>query len=112
MRELEENTPTARHSTGVAADSLGAGVLGTLRIFLSEGLRRPRENKSRGRRPAGRIVALAARSSSRAVTRSHVLISPGSGAVARGVMQLTCSAISNPGRQGGDQPMSLAPEPR
>jgi len=28
------------------------------------------------------------------------------------VMKLTCSAISNPGRQGGEKPMSLAPEVR
>ncbi|GAA4546172.1 hypothetical protein GCM10023192_60170 [Amycolatopsis samaneae] len=99
----------ADHSTGVAA--VPGGVV-TLGFPGAEALRRPRENESRERRRNREDFAVITPASLRAVTGSHPSTSPGSGAVVTAVMKLTCSAISNPRRQGGDQPMSLAPEVR
>ena len=73
-------------------------------------LGRPRETERRALGRPVRDFALGTGVSLRGVTGSQGGISPGSGAVASGVMKLTCTAISNSRRQGGMQPMSLAPE--
>lgn len=109
MRAKAGITPVTGQSTEVAAVS---GGLVTLGVRGTAGLRRPRENQvcaiglpSGGSRPR-------THDSLRPVTGSRIVTSPGSGAVADGVMKLTCSAISNTRRQGGVQPMSLAPAAR
>jgi hypothetical protein len=84
----------------------------TLGVHLEEAMRRPCENTLRAPRPTSGCFLVFIPRSLRGVTESHSSTSPGSGAVATGVRKLTCSAISNPRRQGGDEPMSLAPEVR
>lgn len=75
-------------------------------------MRRPCDSTATAARPTSGCFAVPTSRSLRGVTESHPLTSPGSGAVVTGVRKLTCSAISNPRRQGGDEPMSLAPEVR
>lgn len=109
MRARLGNTRMTVHSTGVAAGFPEAVTLGNV---LFQALRRPREISAAGLRRSGRFFWRSTGDPLHRVTSSHVVISPGSGAVALAVMKLTCSAISNPGRQGGEKPMSLAPEVR
>jgi hypothetical protein len=84
----------------------------TLGVHQSAAMRRPCETELRGPRPTSGWFLVFIPRSLRGVTESHSSTSPGSGAVVTGVRKLTCSAISNPRRQGGDEPMSLAPEVR
>lgn len=102
-------TRAAEHSTGVAAVARRAVTLG---FRAPAPLRRKRENAVIAFGRQGRDFGLHTGVSLRAVMGSRIVTSPGPGAVASGVMKLTCSAISNPRRQGGVQPMSLAPEAR
>jgi len=97
------------HSTGVAAVRDRAVTLG---VHRQAAMRRPCESTATAPRPTSGCFAVPTSRSLRGVTESHPLTSPGSGAVVTGVRKLTCSAISNPRRQGGDEPMSLAPEVR
>jgi hypothetical protein len=109
MRVFARTTPTPEEVTPVV---LGAGPMITLGVRGSATLRRPREfSRHPVRRTRPDFISITG-VSLHAVTSYHVLTSPGSGAVARAVMKLTCSAISNPGSQGGEKPMSLAPELR
>src|SRR2546423_11318846 len=98
MRVSITTTRLPHHSTGVAA---AAGVAVTLGVHQSAAMRRPCETELCGPRPTSGCFLLFTLRSLRGVTESHLLTSPGSGAVATGVRKLTCSAISNPRRQGG-----------
>jgi len=109
MRVSITNTRPPRHSTGVAD---AADVAVTLGVHQPAALRRPCEPAAIAPRPTSGSFLVFTLRSLRGVTESHSSTSPGSGAVATGVRKLTCSAISNPRRQGGDEPMSLAPEVR
>ena len=102
-------TRPPHHSTGVAAVPNRAVTLGA---HLRAAMRRPCEGTAIAPRPTSGCFLMPTPRSLRGVTESHPLTSPGSGAVVTGVRKLTCSAISNPRRQGGDEPMSLAPEVR
>ena len=84
----------------------------TLGVHQPEVMRRPCETGFHRARPTSGSFLVFTLRSLRGVTESHSSTSPGSGAVVTGVRKLTCSAISNPRRQGGDEPMSLAPEVR
>lgn len=109
MRVSIKTTWPPHHSTGVAA----AGNLAvTLGVHQRAAMRRPCDVTLRNERPTSGCFPVFTLRSLRGVTESHSSTSPGSGAVATGVRKLTCSAISNPRRQGGDEPMSLAPEVR
>jgi hypothetical protein len=107
MRVRREITPAAEHPTEVAA-VVGRAL--TLGLRGPGPLRRPREIERRALGRPVRDFAIGTGVSLRAVTGYQSGTSPGSGAVASGVMKLTCTAISNSRRQGGMQPMSLAPE--
>jgi hypothetical protein len=109
MRVIVRTTPTPDSTTPVA---LGAAAVITLGTGGTGTLRRPRELSRHPVRRTGLVFRSITGVSLHAVTSSHDQTSPGSGAVARAVMKLTCSAISNPGPQGGEKPMSLAPELR
>jgi hypothetical protein len=109
MRVSITITRPPHHSTGVAAAADGAVTLG---VHQSAAMRRPCESTTTAARPTSGCFVVPIPRSLRGVTESHPLTSPGSGAVVTGVRKLTCSAISNPRRQGGDEPMSLAPEVR
>ncbi|GLY34914.1 hypothetical protein Amsp01_009380 [Amycolatopsis sp. NBRC 101858] len=109
MRVSIINTRPPRHSTGVA-DAVDVAV--TLGVHQPVVMRRPCEPTADAARPTSGSFLVFTLRSLRGVTESHSSTSPGSGAVATGVRKLTCSAISNPRRQGGDEPMSLAPEVR
>ncbi|GAA3572367.1 hypothetical protein GCM10022222_65690 [Amycolatopsis ultiminotia] len=109
MRVRYGITPPAAHSTGVAAAAEGAVTLG---VRGYPALRRPRETPVGALHRPGVDFGACTGVSLRAVTGSRSVTSPGSGAVADGVMKLTCSAIRQTRRQGGVQPMSLAPEAR
>ncbi|GAB3133588.1 hypothetical protein GCM10027258_03010 [Amycolatopsis stemonae] len=109
MRVSIKTTRPPRHSTGVAAAVGGAVTLGVQR---GAAMRRPCESAVFAPRPTSGCFLVFTLRSLRGVTESHSSTSPGSGAVVTGVRKLTCSAISNPRRQGGDEPMSLAPEVR
>lgn len=109
MRVSIKTTQLPHHSTGVAA----AGDLAvTLGVHQQVAMRRPCESAETAPRPTSGCFLVFIPRSLRGVTESHSPTSPGSGAVVTGVRKLTCSAISNPRRQGGDEPMSLAPEVR
>ena len=109
MREQTRLARPPRHSTGVAA-ALDSFV--TLGFRQSKALRRPCESELPGLRATSGCFLVFTRASLRGVTESYPVTSPGSGAVVTGVRKLTCSAISNPRSQGGEEPMSLAPEVR
>lgn len=109
MRVSITITRPPHHSTGVAAAGDRAVTLG---VHQQAAVRRPCESTVTAPRPTSGCFVVPTPRSLRGVTGSHPLTSPGSGAVVTGVRKLTCSAISNPRRQGGDEPMSLAPEVR
>jgi hypothetical protein len=109
MRERTSLARPPRHSTPVAAAPDGFVTLG---FRQSKALRRPCESEQPGPRATSGCFLVFTRASLRGVTESYPVTSPGSGAVVTGVRKLTCSAISNPRRQGGEEPMSLAPEVR
>jgi hypothetical protein len=109
MRVFARTTPTPEEITPV---ELGARAMITLGVRGSVALSRPRELSPHPVRRTSPDFPPITGVSLRAVTGTHLRTSPGSGAVARGVMKLTCSAISNPGSQGGEKAMSLAPELR
>lgn len=109
MRVSITTTRPPRHSTGVA-DAADLAV--TLGVHQPAAMRRPCDSAVAALRPTSGCFLVFTPRSLRGVTESHSSTSPGSGAVAPGVRKLTCSAISNPRRQGGDEPMSLAPEVR
>ncbi len=109
MRIKAGITPAAGQSTEVAAVLRGPVTLGVRGVA---GLSRPRETWARALGLPGGGSGLRTHDSLRPVTGSRIVTSPGSGAVADGVMKLTCTAISNTRRQGGVQPMSLAPAAR
>jgi hypothetical protein len=98
-----------KHSTPVEGVTPAAI---TLRIDGTFSLRRPRETPGHPVRRTGRDFPQFTGNSLRAVTNSHRMTSPVPGAVALAVMELTCCPISIPGQQGGEKPMSLAPEAR
>ena len=109
MRIRTGTAQPSHRTTRVAAVPDRPVTLGVDRIAP---LRRPCECERHGPRATSGSFVLFTPASLRGVTESHLLTSPGSGAVVTGVRKLTCSAISNPRRQGGDEPMSLAPEVR
>ncbi len=109
MRVEAGITPGAGQSTEVAAVPDGAVTLGVRGVA---GLSRTRETWARALGRPGGGSGQRTHDSLRAVTSSRIVTSPGSGAVADGVMKLTCSAISKTRRQGGVQPMSLVPAAR
>ncbi len=109
MRVEAGITPATGQSTEVAAVLRGPVTLGVRGAAL---LSRPRETWARALGLPSGGSGLRTHDSLRPVTGSRIVTSPGSGAVADGVMKLTCSAISNTRRQGGVQPMSLAPAAR
>ncbi|MBN9747425.1 hypothetical protein DMP23_41085 [Amycolatopsis sp. A1MSW2902] len=109
MRVEAGITPATGQSTEVAAVLQGPVTLGVRGAAL---LSRPRETWARALGLPSGGSGLRTHDSLRPVTSSRIVTSPGSGAVADGVMKLTCSAISNTRRQGGVQPMSLAPAAR
>ncbi len=109
MRERILVARALRHSTGVAAVLDGFVTLG---FRQDKPLRRPCESELPGPRATSGCFLVFIPASLRGVTESYPVTSPGSGAVVTGVRKLTCSAISYPRRQGGEEPMSLAPEVR
>ena len=109
MRAKAGITPATGQSTEVAAVPGGPVTLG---VRGAAGLRRPRETRARALGLPSGDFGLRTHDSLRPVTGSRIVTSPGSGAVADGVMKLTCSAISKTRRQGGVQPMSLVPVAR
>ncbi len=109
MRVSIKATRVPNHSTGVVAVPDKAVTLG---VRAAGAMRRPCDATATGERPTSGCFLVFTPRSLRGVTESHSPTSPGSGAVVTGVRKLTCSAISNPRRQGGDEPMSLAPEVR
>lgn len=109
MRVSIKATRVPNHSTGVVAVPDKAVTLG---VRAGGVVRRPCDATATGARPTSGCFLVFTPRSLRGVTESHSPTSPGSGAVVTGVRKLTCSAISNPRRQGGDEPMSLAPEVR
>lgn len=109
MRIKAGITPATGQFAKVAA-VLGGPV--TLGVRGAVRLSRPRETWARALGLPGGGFGLRTHDSLRPVTSSRIVTSPGSGAVADGVMKLTCTAISKTRRQGGVQPMSLAPAAR
>ncbi|EFL10726.1 predicted protein [Streptomyces sp. AA4] len=109
MRVRAGITPEPGQFAEVAAVLTGAVTLG---VRGAAGLSRPRETWAHALGLPSGGSGLRTHDSLRAVTGSRIVTSPGSGAVADGVMKLTCSAISKTRRQGGVQPMSLAPAAR
>jgi hypothetical protein len=91
MKVFTESTRPPGRATEVVA---GHGVVITLGIAGTSALRRPRESsRHRGWRSDG-FFTVPAGNSLHAVTGSHTLTSPVSGAVVPGAGKLTCSAIS------------------
>jgi hypothetical protein len=91
MKAFTGRTPPPGRSTLVAARR---GVVITLATGGTVPLRLPREKSGLPLRRTDGYFTVPAGDSLRAVTGSHWMTSPVSGAVARGVMELTCSAIS------------------
>lgn len=97
MRIFARSTSAPGESTPVAAETSQTVTLGTGGTFR---LRRQCENPTHPIRRTGQVTERFTSVFLRAVTSSHKMTSPGSGAVVASVMKLTCSAISYPSQAG------------